>query len=487
MSVEMRTLLAIALAGALGVSGGAASTHSGYRGPSLASAAATKDEYRAYLAAEGETGILIQNLDPTQDAVAVLELYGDSLESPFTIEVPTIAARESASVWLPDYAGSREGSVGVHVVADRLVRAIARMERPRTGSATFYGDLEPSGELVVPLAVKRFADQVSSVTIVNTDTSAPAVVKAELVATANPGPVASETVEISPGATATLDLSRADHFAAVPAGFLGSMRLTSLTPIAAMSRVRFESKAEPEYAFEAQPLDAAAETLYVPLFRCEYYGTTGISVVNARDTPVDVRVEYYGSLGHCPIQNFVQAGTIEASSSLVFYQGGDTPGTTSMPLYSYCAGSAALRTEGGAILAVVNDISHGYPPDTSAAYSASADWQGARTVVLPMLRSEHGLARMSSGIQLMNVGPEQAQVTLDLRLNTGPLPPSRVGVTIEPLRSQTIYLPARADVAPDTVANGYVTSDQPILAIVNDVSLANDIDSASHTGIPADW
>jgi hypothetical protein len=247
------------------------------------------------------------------------------------------------------------------------------------------------------------------------------------------------------------------------------------------------------YAFEGIPVEEAASTLYAPLFRNDFYGTTAIAVANAGAEELEVQVTYRGSLGSCMGEQYVQRGVIGPLCSTIFYQGGNTPGTDPAPLPRNCAGSAVIEVvdpPGGRIMAVVNDE---VPDLMSAAYNAASAEQAGLRVALPLFRCEHmpDRARLTTGIQAMNVGDGAADVRMRFfdaagnELSTG-----ESLITIEAMESYTWYPPAISGMPRNIYGSALLESDQPILAIVVDVSLALHPkyfqDSAIYNGIKAD-
>jgi hypothetical protein len=242
------------------------------------------------------------------------------------------------------------------------------------------------------------------------------------------------------------------------------------------------------------PAEQAADKLFAPLFRNNFYGTTGISVVNPGTTPVDVKVKFAGTLGQCIGQPFEQGpATIQPGSSAVFYQAPvNVPGTGTSPLPDKCAGSASIEATGGKVLAIVNDAS-GNPgnPTTSAAYNAVSLDQGAKKVALPLYRKEHTSAKISTGIQAMNIGTTTARANISFTMSDGTnLSGAACGTdcqaTIAPGASANWYPPGITKLLPGKFGSAFIDSDQPLAVIVNDASGNGLMDAAIYNGIKAD-
>ncbi len=443
----------------------------------------------AGISSAGTTGIQVQNLDPNQDATIVADFYKQPDGDHTSITLPTTGAGSAANIYLPS-EDLENGAYAAIISADRQIAAIARTEWAQSGGAALYSNVPPGDDVIVPLAVKQYAGQTSLVSIQNTDPSAQATVDVELYRGGSSTPEKQVQLSIAAGTSITLDLDKSSHFVDVMPPFLGSMRVTSGTQIAVQSFVDFYDSPMAVYAFEGVPAENAADKLYVPLFRNAYYGTTGISVVNPGSDEVNVTVKYTGSLGGCVGETYEQTGTIAGGSSAVFYQGGDTPGTSTNPVPTNCGGAAVIEADGD-VMAIVNDAVLG---QTSAAYNAVSEAQGATTIALPLWRRNHmpSAAKLTTGIQAMNIGSADANATIEFKRNDGSTVNvgSDASVTIAPGGAYT-WFPAGIDsIEDDVFGSASITADQPLVVIVNDASFATNpdymMDSAIYNGIKAD-
>lgn len=444
----------------------------------------------AGISSAGTTGIQVQNLDQSQDATIVADFYKQGGGGPIAIQLPLTPAGAAANIYLPTEDKLSNGAYAAIISADRQIAAIARTEWESSGGAALYSNVPPGNDVIVPLATKQYYGQTSLVSIQNTDPSAQATVEVQLFKTGESSPTKTVQLSIEPGTSITLDLGKSEHFMDIPQGFLGSMRVTSGTQIAVQSFIDFENSKMAVYAFEGVPAEQAAEKLYVPLFRRDYYGTTGISVVNPGDSPVDVTVNYQGTLEACAGQSYQETGTIAAGSSLVFYQG-----DAASPLPSNCAGAATVEATGGNIMAIVNDAVFGSGgTETSAAYNAVSDEMGATTVALPLFRRTHMPTRamLTTGIQAMNIGTADANARISFKDSQGNAIPvgQEASVTIAPGGAHTWYPPNIQAIPDNTYGSASITSDQPLVVIVNDASFTRNakfkMDSAIYNGIKAD-
>jgi len=435
----------------------------------------------------GITGLQVQNLDPSEPASIVAEFYPQDCGLPTTISLPATAGGAAASIYLPSLAELRHGTYAALISADREIAALARTDWNSTGGAAIYSHAQIGHDLAVPLVMLGYYGQTSLVTVHNTDVTAPAQVHAEVYALGSATPALTTRFEVCAGTSRTIRLGMDPLFLTLPRGFVGSMRLTSASPISGQVFVDIETSQKAIYAFEAVPVEAAAETLYAPLFRARQRGgglvlDTGIAVANPGDAPVDVTVAYHGASPACAGQ-VVSHGpvTVAGHGAAVFYQG---PGGGS-GLPDGCIGSAVVSATGGGVIGVVND-SVDFTRQ-SGAYNLLSAAQAGKKIALPLFRRAH--VGLTTGIQVMNVGAGMANVTIAFAKNDGTAITgcaAQCTATIAAEASVT-WWPADIGAIPDgTFGSAVVESDQPIVAIVNDFALKGGIDSAIYNGIRVD-
>jgi hypothetical protein len=447
----------------------------------------------AGISAAGETGINIQNLDQSENAAVSADFYasGGGLQS--TINVGSVGPMSAANIFLPS-TNLPTGAYAAIINADKQIAAIARTDWNQSHGAAIYSNVLPSTEIALPLAVRDYYSQSSLVSIQNTDQTASASVTVKVYASGQTAPAFTQTYQIPPGTSITLDMGEDVAFASLGSMFLGSLTVESATEIGVQSFVDIRNSAKAVYAFEGVPAEMASETLYSPLFRSRQYVRagdpssgrldTGISVVNPGDTEVTAQITYYGAdnpaaSAACRGQTFTSPQqTIAPKSSYVFYQGGSTEG-----LPADCFGSAVVRSTGGGVLAIVNDSQN--EGMTAAAFNAVTAEQGATTVALPLYRRNH--VGLNTGISIMNVGDAEANATISFTPAgaSGPAACGNCSFTIPP-NSIYVVWPPSAQGVPDSYGAAVIQSSQPVAVIVNDFSLSGATDAATYNGIKAD-
>jgi hypothetical protein len=495
--VSMAAVVAVLVAGVMGAFG-------------TGSAPAVYASRLAGIEGAGKTGIQIQNLDASQQATVLAQFYKQGAAAqPVEISPAPVAAGAAANIYLPDpQYNLPNGAYAAIISADKQIAAIARTEWGDSGGAALYSNVQPGPEVVVPLFTNGYTGQTSIVSIQNTDPTSQVQVTVTVYKGGDPNPFGTpKSFTIAQGTSITLDNARDLPF--VPANFLGSLVVTSeSTPIGVQSFIDFDTSKAAVYAFEGVPSEMASEELFVPLARNAQGGaTTGISVVNPGDTPVNITVSYAGSpaFGTCQNAQFTQTGTVPAGSSIVVYNGwsgtqnGNQAGLGPNPLTPGCLASAKITATGGKILAVVNDAKLvGGVPETSAAYNAVSINEAGRKISLPLYRNRFTAYQLTTGIQAMNVGTAPANASITFSQNAYRSTPAAVisnctgcTQTIQPGGSYTWYNPAISETGRDTFGSAVIESDQPLAVIVNDISLnaasaAQFFDAAIYNGIKAD-
>lgn len=447
----------------------------------------------ASIAGAGETGIQIQNLDPSAAADISAAFYVSAGALAQTIHLPVTPPGAAANIYLAATTLPK-AAYAVVANADRHIAAIARTDWASTGGAAMYSNVIPGKSIVVPMVVRHRFGQSSLIWIQNTDTRAMALVTMDFYETGAATPTASRDYSIPAGTSIRLHLG--------PGGdepefhelgsFLGTAFVTSTTEVGVMTFIDVTTTDKAVYAFEGVPVEMASPTLYVPLFRAKQYPRpgdpasgrmdTGISVVNPGAAAVEVAVTYYGAGGSCAGETVSSPpATIDGHSSHVFYQG--APG--SQGLKDDCYGSAVIRSSGGGILAIVNDAQN--LNQTSAAYNAVSADQGGKTIALPLLRKGHH--GFTTGVAVMNMGTESAQITLsflDPMFVDGPPCGASCTQTVGPNQTAIFWFGAIASMPAGLLGSGTIQSTQPVAVVVNDVNFSGNVDWATYNGIKVD-
>ncbi len=479
-----------------------------------------------------DSGIQIQNLNGRLTADAYAYFYQQRIPymrppdapSPPEIYVEAFGIPPSASTNL--YLQRLDlpfdlFSVKLQEAIDLPVAAVARTDWRGSGAATLYTNVESDFELNIPIVLRNFFDQTSIIAVMSTGNRR-RVTGELLFRRSGESTPASDPVDftLQPNEGMTFDLRDNVHqFNELGDGFTGSASLRLFygprrtdtgALIGAISMVNMASSGQGVWAFEAVPSGDAdkrgRDQLYVPLWRSGQIGPepdfvrydTGIAVSNPNDEDVDVTIEFRttndvsASAACREMDKPFSSPTVRilARSNHIFYQG--IGGGDFYP--PDCFGSAVVRSASGApIHAIVVDTED--IDVRAAAYSAMPRVRAHTRVAIPLFRNLHTKFELTTGIQVMNVGDEPAEVFIHFWDGLGNASkaieycgePCRA--LIQPLEAHTWWPPSiKVDDVPkipsDTLGSARIESDQPVIVIVNDYPRAGGRDSATYNGIP---
>jgi hypothetical protein len=186
---------------------------------------------------------------------------------------------------------------------------------------------------------------------------------------------------------------------------------------------------------------------------------------------------------------YLQRATIPAGSSKVFYQGAGGRVDMAPAMPEPCFGSATIRATGG-VLAIVQDGQNG--TELLSAYNAVPADQAAERVAVPLFRNDHSAYRLTTGIQVMNVGDEPAE---GVRITFRSTNPDGGSTEIACGAACVVDIPAGGShtfwpgdpalrIPPGTYGAAVIESPRPVAVIVNDYPLTGAVDAATYNGIP---
>jgi hypothetical protein len=395
----------------------------------------------AGIGGQGVSGVQIQNLSTTAATSVTVQLWNQDGTAPIDISSPggdSIPAAAARNYYLPNLTDVPEGAYALIASATNPIAGIARTDWAATGGAAIYSSMETGTDVTIPLVTRNFANQTSQFTIQNTNTGS-AVTDVTIVLYGRGSSTALVTLPpqtIPAGTSKTWSLNDA-VWGTLPntgldmgaSGFVGSIRITSGTELVVQSMIDLPGTPGVT-AFSGVPTASAAPTLFCPLIRANYYGDTGISVVNPNNADANVTITFYADAGSPNQGTYTQNLAVPANSSAVAFQGpggnsrtaglpgGSQTGANPTPTNNGFYGVASITEAGGAdILAVVNDTVFGanWAVQSQSTYNcASADEAGTQ-FALPLVRRFHLAAtRLTTGIQVQNTTSSPVTVSMDL-------------------------------------------------------------------------
>ena len=395
----------------------------------------------AGIAGQGVSGVQIQNLSTTAATSVTVQLWNQNGSAPIDISaaggdsIPPAAAR---NYYLPNLTDVPEGAYALIASAPNPIAGIARTDWATTGGAAIYSSRDTGTDVTIPLVTRNFANQTSQFTIQNTNTGAAINdVDITLYGRGSSTPIITlENQTIPAGTSRTWSLNDA-AWGTLPntgldmgaSGFVGSLRITSGTELVVQSMIDLPGTPGVT-AFSGVPTASASTNLFCPLIRANYYGDTGISVVNPNNTDVNVAITFYADAGSpnkpAPV---TQNLAVPANSSAVAFQGpGGNSRTAGLPGGSQTTanptptnngfyGVARISATGGNVLAVVNDTMFGanWAVRSQSSYNCSTADEAGTQFALPLVRRYHLAAtRLTTGIQVQNTTGSPVTVSMDL-------------------------------------------------------------------------
>jgi hypothetical protein len=470
----------------------------------------------------GISGINIQNLE-TSNASVVVQLYNQTGAGAITISGTsgdTIAGSSAKNYYLPGFSTVPDGAYAMVVSSDKRVAALARTEWQNTGGAGTYVSVEPGTDITIPMILGNYAAQTSQFSIQNTNTnSAINDVKITLNGRGYTSPVKELTGQtIAAGTSRTYSMADIGVWGTLPdtaldlnvKGFVGSVRITSSTPLVVQSFIDVTNSPRSVSAFSGVPTNSASQNVYCPLLRANFSGDTGITIVNPNNFSIDVNITFYADAKSPNKGTYYQTLTVAANSTNLAFQGptgnsraAGLPGgsqNTSNPNYTNDGffGVGKLSSTQGNFLAVVNDVmfASNWIATSQSTYNCLTSNNSGVKFALPLIRKYHtSNMKLTTGISVQNVTGNPVEVSLDIYNHDGsPLPAAKpANITIPAFGSGNFFqgdlqnLPA----LPNNQAGWYgsavlnvVTSGGSIVVLVNDAGFGSKkMDGANYEGL----
>jgi hypothetical protein len=396
----------------------------------------------AGISGSGASGVQIQNLSTTSAVNVVVELWNQNGSAPIEVSGTggdSIAAATAKTYYLPTLPGVPDGAYAMGVSAGGPIAGIARTDWSAVGGAATYNSSAPGTDVLIPLVTANFAGQTSQFSIQNTNTAAGiSDVDIEVLGRGVGSlPGNSLTNEAIPaGTSVTYDMGT--DFGSLPntgvdlgvsTGFVGSVRITSATPLVVQSFIDIPGT-RGVGGFAGVASASADTTLYCPLIRSNYYGDTGINIVNPSTTSsVDVEITFEADALSPNGGTYTQDITVPANSMAIAFQGltgnsrqaptnlpGGTQGPDPIPTNDGFFGVATLDADGD-ILAVVNDtvFGGGWVTEKQSSYNCATAAGADSTFALPLVRQYHLAAeRLTTGISIQNISGSSVTASVDV-------------------------------------------------------------------------
>jgi hypothetical protein len=390
------------------------------------------------------TGINFQHTGSnTTGATVEVQLLPQDGGSPVNLSNLSLSENGVENIYLPDVEGLSSGNYSLVATSDDPVGAIVRTDFSNTGAAGIYSSVAPGETVIVPLVTRNYASQTSIITVQSAGSSG-STFDVDFVALGDSlssptfsnngqslGAGRSVTYDLRDGAFSSLNGGAAGTPGVDPNNsFLGfvQVEVTSGDPVVVQSLIDILGVGAAG-SFNGVAADSAATTLYAPLLRANFFGDTGIQLVNPNADTANVTITFLTdpiseSAGYA--SQYTQQLTIAGNSGINAFQGptGNSRGGTGIP--TTAGGPSPDSTSGwlGAgkiesdqpLLAVVNDTAFttNFQPSKQTSYNAATASDGGSRFALPLVRSRHvNSLEVTSGIQVLNIDPSNpAEVTI---------------------------------------------------------------------------
>lgn len=380
-------------------------------------------------------GVQIQNLESTSIDINALSYPQDGSAPESVGGTVTLPSETATTYYLPNF-NLKPGSSALIVSSTGIAGGIARTEWDSSTGAGIYSTTAPGTKVLMPIILSGFANQTSQISVQNTDTaSAINDVKLTLLPRGGGTPVIVDSQSIPAGTSKMWSMSDTAVWGNLPntatdlgaTGFMGSMVIESATPLVVQSFIDVDNTPAIS-AFTGVAADSAANKVYCPLARDNYYGNTGITIVNNNDTAADVVITFRADPVSPNSTAVTQNISVAANSSAIAFQGpgGNTraagmPGGTqtssnTVPTNNGWFGSAEINSDQN-VVAVVNDTLFGtnFSIAGQSSYNCVPAAGASTKHFLPLLRRFHlSDQQLVSGIQVVNVTGGDNTATLSL-------------------------------------------------------------------------
>lgn len=452
-----------------------------------------------------QTGIQMQNVgnDTAEVSVMLKEIDGSG---EYTLPTQNIDGGAALNYFMPNFTDVPGGAYSLIATADQPLEAMVQTVYTGSSAVGNYTSVAPGKDVILPYVTRDWANQSSQITVQNASQSTDTTFTIEVIGIDNSGSE-SATETLGPGKAVTYDVKEApfSNLAnngepyGIPGGFLGyaQVTVTSGDSVVVQSFIDIAGQGVMS-AFTGVPADSSSTTLYAPLLRRNFAGDTGMQFVNTNATDASITVTYYtdGTLldqeGSTWEETYTQADTVPAGSSKAIFLAtdgtmpqGDRPDGSVAYGFSGWFGVAMIESD-QPLFGVINDSTFDpatFSPLTQATNNMATADDAGTSFALPLVRKNFpNFNNTTTGVQIMNTSSSAAQVNINYTITrydaegnvTGNDVVAGDGVSIVANGSGNIYQGAFTgggvswEGLGDWVGSAVVTSDQPIVLIVND-------------------
>lgn len=390
-----------------------------------------------------------------------------------------------------------DGSYAGTVRSGTHVGALARTNWPGCGGSAVDNQSPAATDVIVPFAAGMRHGETSIVAVQSTDVDRVVQARLELVPEGGTAPALTGFVDIPAGRSVTVDLAAHPALADLSPGFSGWMRVSAAAPVAVQSWIDVDNPRRGVFAFEGVPAAEASDRVMAPIVHAEAAMdahdptsprlSSRLAVVNPGVGPSSFVVTYHGTAGTCAGSTSDTAPMVLAGGQgvvLDLSRAGDPSGPV---LPSGCVASALLSTsDGGRVVAAV--LTADETGDLAAAYTAFTHEGQGNSWTLPLVHRDHGPERMTSAVQVANMGDLPTSVWIAFVDECGQGIPGcgeACRVTLPGRGSAHLWWLGGLDAVPAGTAGRAVVgaNTNGIVVAVVDVPRAGGVDAAAYRGL----
>ena len=459
-------------------------------------------------------GVQIQNKTTGSIDINTLSYPQDGSAAEAVGSTISVPAESAFNYYIPNY-DLKPGKSALVVSSTGSAGGIARTDWSGQNGAAIYSTTEANTSVLVSLVLSKYAGQTSEITVQNTNTAADINdVKLTLYARGSSTPQKEvEDQSIAKGTSKSWNIGDTNVWGSLPntgegtTGFVGSMLIESATPLVVQSFIDIAGTSGVT-GFTGVSSSSADSKVYCPLIRANYYGDTGMSIVNNNGSAATVDITFRADPASPEQGTFTQQVNVAANSSSVVFQGptGDSRNApTNLPAGSGQNGGSTALTNNGfygtaelsstqPILVVVNDteFGSGFSVLGQSTYNCAPASAAAQKHYLPLLRNGHvPNQKLTTGVQVFNVSDSASSAELKLTNGwNGAAAPSPAAKSMAAKGAANFYGGDWTGLATDPGTGtgwfgaGIITCDQDCIVIVSDESTGPvKLDRANYNGI----
>jgi hypothetical protein len=379
-----------------------------------------------------QSGIKIQNLDPSNPANLSVSLYGSGGGSPIHVITQTSGGspltaqpNKSVEVYLPAFSSVTAGQYSAVVSSDRNVGAVVTTTNYPYGMADSYNSMVPSTSVFVPYVYRNHNNWSTEIFVQNTTgtniTGSIVFTEPSTSVSYSDSGVHTKTVNFNIPAYGTQSFDTLTSTYNDMGWFIGSATIQSSAPIAVMAnqtRLVGNGDIQGNVLISARGLSSndAGTKILLPSLYNNFSGASGtwrsgIKIVNSSSSTANITVEFKSDPG-MPSFSGTKTLSISAGGNTELYLPSTTLNTPAGPMPNQFKGYAIINSN-VPVVATVQHTNYEGASGYGVAVGYAGFSSGSRNISLPSLYHwPSGSGVWISGIKVQNYGTTNATFTI---------------------------------------------------------------------------